>query len=251
MAQQFYLSVGSNDLDTNEVWLQISRQSLLGMTGRRHARRHRWIINGVLTESGVQADIDTAMGERESWFGTDGVDLTYKFADGTSTQHVILNSDTIDGVRFRDFQWSDGGPGWGAGAEYATVRTYRVVAEAEVVDQDGGDIFSWKEEFEQIGNGGPDFAYPENLIFPPTRQDTKNYTRGRAIQYGTAVGFLNYPTPNAPYFPGLVKPHNFRVKYGTPQRFGSVRNAFFPVHWSYLYEADVAILAGPPALPAL
>lgn len=252
MAQQLYLQVGANVFDNGENWIRVSRQSLIGQYGSRHARRHTWVINGVLEESGVQADIDTAMGERETWFSTDGQDVYLKFADATNTQHVLLNSSTVDGVRFKDFQWLDSGPErlWGAGTEYATKRTYRVIAEAEVVDQDGTDLFSFRESFEQIGNGGPDFAYPENLILPPTRQDTKNFTRGRAVQYGTAVGFLGYPTPTAPYYPGLVKPHNYRVRYETPQRVGSVRNTFFTVHWTYLFEADVAILAGPPALPA-
>lgn len=244
------LKYGTYEHSEGEVSAQIVRQAVLGQVGYRTHRRERWTVTGVLIAAS-QSALQTEMDSLKAAYDQDGRDLTFLFDDDTETHHKIVNSDTLNGVRIRMFQWLDGLPGqWGAHTEYTLMRSFRFMAEAEILDQEESDLFYWNEVIEQIGNGGPDFAVQENLTGIPIRQETKNFTAGRAVQRGTAMGFTSYPSLPAVLFPGLLKPHSARPSYETPKQFGRQRHTLYPIHWNYQYLAPTAIPSGPPPLPA-
>ncbi len=69
-----------------------------------------------------------------------------------------------------------------------------------------------------------------------------------ATQSGKAVGFLSYPTPRAPLWPGALLNDRMRVSYTSPHRSGhdgGQAYTNFGVQWTYHFESAVPLVGQP------
>lgn len=155
----------------------------------RHARKlakHRMTFSGEL-QYATQGNITSAIDQLENAYNFDRAgDLGLYQDDGSPTPHILHDATSINGVRITYFDYPQGDP-----AEYATKRTYRVVAEAEYLAAED-DIVSFQETLSFVGNGGPLWDMEICAKGPPIPIVRARRTPQRVIQTGRIVGLTYY-----------------------------------------------------------
>lgn len=239
---------GSYIHEANENWLHIEarfRHNNLGLPTIIH---NRWTIYGTLRQAdGDVTALTVKMNTLEDAYDDDGFDFKVFDNDGTTlTQHVLLNNAAVNGVQVKHFEWLERDPRHGqSGTEYVNKRTYRIILEAETINDGASDLVSWEETVIGIGTGGPEFVIKPALVSPPQKQDIQQVTPFYAIQRGRAVGFLGYPAVIAtPIWPTDEHVTRKKIWQGTP-KFGTKFNTLYPINWEYQFESASSLTGGP------
>lgn len=241
------LKWGDYSHDDNEVWFRVDKEVVRSSLGVPTHVLEIWTISGVKLATSTAA-LTTACNELQAVYGVDDRNLLFYLSDGTTlTTHGILVAQTLDGVKVRRFSWLEGMPnsqGIGSGSEYVLRRSFQIQIEAKVLDPRAVNLVSYRERVTQIGTGGPKRIWQGSLEQPPFEQIVQKYTTWRAIQEGTAVGLLDYPTPPAPIWPQYQwKDEDHVGSISTPD-YGTVRNTNYPVSWRYVFESPTVLVGG-------
>lgn len=240
------LVYGSYIHAANENWFRVEYHFKKSRLGYPQSLFTRWTIWGVITADS-QSALTTALAALEAAYSVDGYNILVYLNDGTTlTQHYLLNSTTINGVQVTDFSYIDRDPRHGqSGCEYVNKRTYRIVLQAESVDDNAYGLLSWEEQVVGIGTGGPIFIQKPALTGPPQRQIIQQQSSFRAIQSGRAVGYLGYPAAIAtPIWPGDEHVERRRIAPATPD-FGVRINTGYPISWHYEFESSSQLVGNP------
>jgi hypothetical protein len=228
----------------NECWFSLDKRVLRGKTGRRTSVRERWTITGV-KKAATTAALTTELLVLEAAYSRDLQNLILLQSDGTPSRHGLFNSETLNGVQVKAFDYLPGNPGvWGSGTEYVRRRTFRIVIEGERLDLEE-NVVSYNETVQQIGNGGQKFIMVGSLIGPVQKQILQEHTPFMAIQSGSAVGFLDYPIPPPPLFATSLHNERQRGAVGSPIQYSRLRNSNYRVTWYYPSESAAALIGGP------
>lgn len=226
----------------NEVELQsITRQMVVDATGRAQSIKHQWKVRGVL-QAASQAALDSALSNLEDAYAENGHSAVLKLNSGANSVHVLDSSQTVGGVKVV------GGVDYpvGDGTEFVTSRTYAITLEAEFPFAPAGRIIKWQESI-RFSGGGPKFVWLETSRGKPVKQKTQEQTLYRAVQSGSAVGYLQrLPPPGALAPQLLITPPE--IEYGNPQRNGNTLHSY-PTKWTYRM-ADAAPIVALPRPPA-
>jgi len=235
-----YLQYGSYTHDVAECWFDLSKVSLLSSRNRRRSVLERWTIYGIKHAASTSA-LTTALASLRSAYAIDDQDLIFYEDSGTQTEHKLLVSETLNGVKVRRLDYlpgSTGGRGPGSGDEYVTRRTFRIVIEAEVASANAENLLEYRESVRQIGTGGPKNVWVPSLTGVPQQQVLQQKTTFRAIQWGYAKGLLLAPTPPTPLFPSSVwvnEQHEGATH--TAERQSPFTDTGFRVDWKYVAES--------------
>lgn len=232
------LAYGSYVHAANEVTLAISRSEITSPVGRSIGHRERWTITGELFGNS-SAELTTAINALVTAYSVNGNNLIL-FEDDLSTwtAHAMISSLATGGVRITtkpEFPVGDG-------TEYATVRSYSIVAEADFYNGNF-PLLEFSETVEVTG-GGPRVIWIETRTGPPVQQMVSQQTTSRATQSGRAVGLGNYPNPADPIWPGLEDSTQRRITRETP-RFSGDNKVEYPVSWSYVFESSGPLFGTP------
>lgn len=237
------LSYGAYDHDPREVSLAVSQQAVYGQTRQKIYHKIRWHVRGV--KRGVdRTELQTKLTAMELAYASDGEDLSL-----SDSHHALSDASTINGIRIvGGINYHDRGPGggrtWGPRIENLFVRTYSIIAEAEVLDVDE-EIVHWHESLLQIGTGGPDFVIKEAFGGAAQFQGLAQITKYRLIQQGYAIGATAEPAPPSPLYPAFLKPRPYTAQISTPQLWGLNTNLLFPARWEYHFESAGALTGTP------
>lgn len=211
--------------------LQISRQVRRDPTGKRQGYTERWNVRGWLTGADAAA-LTTAINSLKTAYGSDGHDLSLTTNASVATSHKLTDADSVDGVKIT------GGPSFpdGTGPEYANVRHFEIVAEADFDDVGLANLVSFQESVMREGTGGERWLTQTPLDGPVISQSVARYTPVVIVQAGSAVGLNSYPTPPAPLLPSSEHTDRRRIARKGPDRLadGSYRN--FEISWQYEFE---------------
>lgn len=199
---------GTYEHQDNEVNLAVSKTVNRDRRGNAWSRKIRHSIDGTLLATGAtvaarQADLNAKILALENAYRVEGQTATLYLDDGTtSSEHTLPSTTSIDGPRVvlpPDFPRDE------QSGEYATLRNYSIVLEAEYLIGGGDLLVEWAESIVIIGNGSGDFVVRTPLVGPTVRQDISTHSPVRAVQSGQASQFYAfYPTP-LPAFPGSLK----------------------------------------------
>ena len=232
------LSYAGIALAANAATVAISREAVLNMAGVPYEYRERWDVQAQVFGDD-QAALKVAINDVVTAFSIQGGDLLLYHNDGTTlSSHTLVNAATLSGVRVVS------GPSFpqGQGAEYATYRTFNVALEAEFP----ATLFDGLIEFEEtlaFEGGGPLFTHLQPVNGPPQKQLLAEFTPFRAMQDGHAVGYLSWPLPSLPIWPGAL------VRAGSPRRTSPRKRpggfTHFPVQWRYEFESVLPLLGDP------
>ncbi|MCC9608515.1 hypothetical protein LOC68_09885 [Blastopirellula sp. JC732] len=236
-----YLKIGNYTHEIGGPQLSITQRPVLSEGGVPLAQLHSWQIQGIVTGSG-QSEIDAKVAALIAAYRQRGFDASLLLSDGvTPSQHALKNSQAIGGVRVVS------GPSFpnGAGAEYATKRTFAVTLEAEIPIEDPQTALLNFRESLSLSGGDRRVEWTETKLGPPRAQMTRRQTIYRAVQSGQAVGYRQYPL-----FPGFLFPQQYaveapRLTYGGGKRRLSGDFTDFSLSWEVRYESDRP-LAGRP-----
>jgi hypothetical protein len=234
-----FVKIGSYSHPANEVdEFVVNQQVVRNQRNRRQHVTKRLTLGGVLNAS-TQADIRTAIRELETAYARDDKSVGLYHDDGSASPHVLDSSKSIGGVRIVSVEYPSTD-----GAEYATGRTFRIVAEADYLDEQFDQLIAWQESLSFIGNCGPRDVHKLTLNGPPQKQTVHQRTVQTVTQRGSAVGFQGWPFVPSPLFPAALKNDQVQVEYVSPTANG---NGFtnYPANWSYVFESAVP-LAGRP-----
>jgi hypothetical protein len=236
-----YIKYGSHAHASGECQVAISRQGLRSEHGVLYAIRETWTITGMLL--GSVSELTTAIAALEAAYAADGYDLALYADGGTATAHALTAANTIGGTRVVQR------PHYpiGAGAEYATYRTYNLVVEGDVSVSAG--LLTFNEQITFAG-GGMDWGFLPVLNGPPQKQIFREQTTYKAQQVGHATHASQYPSPADPIWPAAEHLPLRQIAYHGPMRVGLTGSQNFVgygVQWSYAFE-DVAALVGAPHL---
>lgn len=195
-------------------------------------RLHAW---GELLAEG-QAAIASAIENLLNVYSVQNQDVGLLHDDMTPTRHYLraADPDTLTGNKIVRHAWPKGDP-----AEYANVRTFYLVFEAEhrrLEDQ----IVAFSEQVEVTG-GGPRIRGIEYEVGPPTFHVVNQQTITQITQQGFMEGFDAYPSPFV--VPGPIFPNNEirdlrRVRAESP-RLRGVQATNYRWTWTYVMQTSV------------
>lgn len=170
--------------------------------------------------------------------------ILYTDAGGISATNLI-GTNSISGVRIMGYDL----PNSRAGAEYATLRSFSFVAEAEfLASGNTNNIIFFQESVTTIGTGGPVTRMRPALNSAPVKQIVFPASVVRATQSGQAVGQLLYPNPTTPLWPLHELLDQRVITRITPEFFGA-DSAEFLTTWTYQFEAAVSLNLPPNVFP--
>lgn len=232
--------------DDNSVWFSLNRQAILSPSGKRFKVREVWSIRGTVKATSVSA-LTTKIAAIETAYASDGdKDLIFYLSDGTTeTAHKRTAASTINGLRvIQPISWSAGNPGiWGAGIEYASIRSFSVVVMAEYLDLES-DLLLWSETV-NFSPDGTEFVIQESFTGAPTKYTTQLDIRFKGMQQGFAIGATSYPTESSSLFPTHTRARHSHVGYKLSTDFGINQNTKYMTFWKYHFEAATAITDSP------
>lgn len=240
------VTYGSHQHAQAENWFRFEYRFRYNSLGLRQSQINRATIWGTLVGTS-QSDIKAKIAALENAYAVNGLDLIVLLNDDTtSSRHVLLNADTIDGVQVKDISWLDRDPRHGqSGTEYVNKRMYRIILESEKIGPNPSALTAWEESVFSVGTGGPIFIQKGALTGPPQRQTIQLQSSYSAIQTGRAVGYLGYPAAIAsPIWPGDEHVERRQIITETP-KFGARLNTEFPIRWRYTFESASALTGGP------
>lgn len=244
-----YVKYGDYQFADNSVGFHLDYRIKHDGFRRERGNLQTWILTGRLKAAGP-ALLTPLMIALENAFNDGDKDLIFYDDNDAATRHSVLTASTISGTRVVDFRWLGGIRGaWDMGVEYATLRSFRIVIQADTHADIG--LLEWRESVRLIGDGLGDTLWMPSLQGVPQPQVPQTFDTHVLIQSGYAVGdqSLGWPaTSPALYGRGYLKSRDSYVDYSGPEdimRNGSDR---YVTRWRYVFEADVA-LGGFPFIP--
>lgn len=198
-----YVTFGSYRHPSNECNLtsfeSITRYS---ERNRRMTTKQRMHISGELIYTG-QAALAPRIAELIDAYAIEDQTLCLWHDDGTQTRHRLessaQNANNISGVKIAYRSWPKGEP-----EEYATARTFYIIAEATYRDLDG-ELIDYHDRVRIRGTTGPRRRFMEFATGPARAQITNQSTLQEIVQEGYAVGFDGWPLG---FVPGPIWPTN-------------------------------------------
>ena len=233
------LKYGGYTHQDNEVMVKINYDPIDDSEGKQVGSTVRWTLDGMLTGDD-QADIKTKIQALETAYGTNGYDLILFHNDGTThSAHTIFSANTTTGTRVKSFNYPVGSQ-----AEYSTFKHYQIVVEAEIKTNLATNLIKFHEQISFKGNGGPRFIVHEARTGPPIAQMVSEYTPSYAIQSGSAIGNLTYPSYPGPIWPSLENLPERQIVLDGPQVRG-VSPRKFGLSWSYSFQSTTPLWGFP------
>lgn len=224
----------------NECTVVIARQGIFDR-GICTKIRETWTIDGIINIVDGQ-DIDDISGriaEIETAYATHGLNVSLIGPSGP-TSHALTSDNCLGGTRIvvpPSFPKGDG-------TEYATIRTFSVVIEGDILTTDGnGGLMEFRESLEFTG-GGPRWVIIETRRGLGVRQQVSEYVPYRVRQSGQAVGVTGWPNIPAPLWPANEHQDRRVIVRSAPERVGPSFTGW-PVTWSYEFESTTALTGLP------
>jgi hypothetical protein len=203
--------------------VSVENQKQFSPRNRALTETRRIHLSGELNYSTPQTIVDAAAAVINA-YSQDYGDFTYTVG-GVLAHHLRNTGDCLSGVKVVSTTFPHGNP-----AELATTRTFGVTLEAtySVVED---DLVSWRESIETTGNGGPMRVVTQTL-FGPVLDTLGLSTAIFYRQYGSAVGFSDYPAPPGAFLGGYEFGYRRQIlrTSGVQQGTGI---KFFTTHWTY------------------
>ena len=230
-----FLKYGSYQHDPSEVALMIDKEAILSPDGVQFAERIRWDIVGRIHASN-QATVNAAVKALEAAYSRNNQDAGFYMDDGTPTAHVLINSQSLYGVKVvrpPRFPQGDGG-------EFSTFRNYQISLEAEYPTTTDGVLMGYEETIQFRGTGGSKWRLRETLNTVPQIQFIKQATVIHVIQQGRAEAVGAYPYPPNPIWPDYE--HLDLREIGRASMRDKYRRK--SVTWAYHFSAAVNVQNG-------
>lgn len=214
--------------------------------GRPLQRTRRYTVSGRLL---VTEGLTTVQGQNDlvaqetalaAALAIPNQNLIFTTDDGTRTLASLLVLGSVSGVRITagpDFTTT-------TGAEYATIRSFSFTAEAVYPAGIllGNNLVEYTETVTFSGGGMLRRTRPA-IKGPPVRQIIYQQTPYRAVQTGSATGYLAYPIVPPPLFPSdLVEAPEYSKS--APEWKG-LRFENYKITWSYSFESPTILSAVP------
>lgn len=227
-----YVTYGAYRHPDNEVNLtsfeSITRYS---PRNRRMVTKQRMHISGDLIYTG-QAALAPKIAQLIDAYATEDQTLALWHDDGTVTRHRLesssTNSNNISGVKIAYRSWPKGDP-----EEYATARTFYIIAEADYRDLDS-ELIEYHDRVRIRGTAGPRRRFLEFARGPAQAQITVQQTLQEIVQEGFAVGFDGWPN----VVPGPISPTNElvdeRVIDNQGPTFAGAAFTHYRINWRYV-----------------
>lgn len=230
-----YVKYGSHSHEAGEVALAISKEAVYEGTIRKYIRE-RWDLQGMLI--GEVAALSTKIAALEAAYAYDNYDIALYTDAGVITEHVMLAANQIGGNRVvQPPTYPDG-----AGAQYATMRTYSIAVEG-LRAAGSSSLIHWAESIEWRGTGGANWTYQVPLLGSIQAQQLSQSSVVTITQAGEAVGESVYPTFPSPIWPSQeIEPARVR-RMERPQMNDTTRR----IQWSYTFLAPSALPGYPTA----
>ncbi len=224
------LKYGSYAHQLAECSIAISKSKTYDANGAMSGLDETWTIDGRL-EGVDRADLTTKITALEAAYSIDGQNLILFDSDGTTeSAHKLISSQTIFGVQITELGYPDG-----KNAEYSTFRNYRIVAKAAfwlVIDGDGSGTTSWQQSIDYTGTGGPKFVVRPIINGNPIKQQIYPTTPVMAVQSGSAVGRLTFPTPPVPIYGADEQVDQRKIRRSTDLKGGKPT---YTTTWTYQF----------------
>lgn len=236
------LLVGSFPFAVNSTDVRRRVSAVLSDRGKPVRYTHTLTVRGEL-EGDSQAELSAASAALQAALLTQYQDIVFLDDSGSPTDTALYNGTSISGVRVLDLDF----PNDYGGAEYATLRSFSFVAQADYL-AGPDDTVRYSESIAVTGTGGPVFRMRTPISGPPVKQMISTHSPVRATQSGEWVGLLKYP-PIAPA--PLWRDHELveqRVVRKLTPRVGGGGYFEYPIAWSYSFES-AGPLTGPPGNP--
>lgn len=210
--------------------------------GRQMTVHYRMHLLGELIHCG-QADIHTAIQQLIAAYAYDNMgDAGLFHDDGTPTRHYIPQNhqDNLTGVRVTHRSWPKGDA-----AEYATLRTFYIVLEADFRYLEG-ELTAWQEVVRTTGNCGPRWDYFESQNDLPRPEILNRYTVQTIVQSGSAVGFDGWPMLHVPgpLYPSQELEYLREITPYSPKFMGQ-QWAEYPIEWKYVMRSNQPLASFP------
>lgn len=203
--------------------------------------RGQLIINdpSIVTPDQLQAAMATKIAKIVDVYAYDDGDAIFRHDNGTPTRHSLISANSITGVKVRHRSWPRGGMD-----EYATIRTFYIVLEAEFLEPDAQLLYFF-EALRFIGTGGPRIVVEDTFDGPPIYQLTNLYTHQKVVQWGSAVGLNGWPLLDVvPLYPDYEHLDRREI---TPTSADSFTNGYmnYPVQWTFHFSLPTGTIGFP------
>ncbi len=238
-----FFSIGSYDFKVGATEVTIDRQAVRNSAQQILAMKETWTCTALLlgTSSSYLSSKLAALQNAV----VDGKDFGLYISDAaggnkSKSTNWIRNSDALGGTRVVvSPSYPDG-----TLTEYANKRTVRFVIEA-ILPLDDADtmLVSFTETVRRTG-GGPAIGHIPTLIGKPVKQQLRRHTVYRAVQTGSAVGYLKKPLVPAPLWPNDLNDEETEVNDIAPERIGG-DYVNFGVNWTYHFQSAAPLLGSP------
>lgn len=233
-----YLKYGSFQHVSGEASVKVAKQAIFTDRGTPRGVKERWSIDGRVYGTS-QSDLTTKIAAIQSAYSTNNLALGF-YQDDNSLTHLYLDpSAALGGIRVMDLNFPEGG---GKG-EYANVRHYSIVVEADFPDANDG-LVMYQETLSFQGTGGPRHVWIETLDGPPVKQTVCDQTLCYATQQGHAVGKYSRPFPAPPLWPFYEDEPQRNISDSGGQMHGGFFEDF-GIQWSYRFTSDTPLFGSP------
>lgn len=229
---------GSYQHDHSELAIRSEQHAIFDTFRRRIGEKIRFTCLGV-KRAANQAELNTKLEALVAAYRNDYQDFVLYQDDGTTPTILQLRSDqTFGGVKVVVPPSMVSGP-WSGQPEFANMKTYFFVLEAETRVGDG--LYAYKQRMLIKGTGGPKWVYSPQQVGDPQIQILQTNTTFWYIQHGVAVGRKGYPDLPPPVYPGIEHANMREVGVDTPEQmvYGG-ESELFRLDWKYFMEATVS-----------
>jgi len=222
--------------DINDPALSIDRTGLFTDAGVLYGILNVWTIEGRLIASS-QATVSTEIDALELGYSKNVERFALKLDSGDDSSHVIVASETLDGIRVSKPPYYP----VGRGAEYSTYRNYAVQVTATVLVKSNAaeaEIVSFQETVTYTGSGTRDVIMTP-LIGTPVRIRTATQTPQFIVQSGQVVSLtrpIDVTRLSPPLFAAYLLEDKTVIELGSAQTFfigGARRQTQYPARWRY------------------
>lgn len=210
--------------------------------GLRVESLYRMVVRGEIQAVG-QAALTAAINNLISVYAFDYYDIGLLDDSLNPTPHYLYNgvATNLTGNRIVYRSWPKGDP-----AEYATCRTFDIVAEAKLSDAES-QITEFREQVQWIGDGSPRLEVCEHVTGPPEPQIWAQKTKQIIVQSGQIVAHTTDPTPfiPPPLFPVWEQRHKRNYTAVSPKWCGQAFKGF-SIRYTYHFVSPVPLAVVQP-----
>lgn len=224
-----YVKYGSYQFPAGLVDVSLTKTARRSPRGLPQKELWRMSLSGTLIADG-QSAINTAIRNLEEAFAVPNQTLAVHLGSGAQSVHKLDAGTSLSGVQIVQ------PPSFPTGrdAEFATGRTFTIVAESEYAVDGADGYLEWNESISVTGDGGPDYAVRNVMNGEPQLHVIHSRTPVYVTQQGNAVGFLARPLAPPPI--------NWGVRLGA-RTFGSrqspkvMGNSLqgYAIRWAYQF----------------